>query len=142
MAIEIKTKFTIDLSTVVNNSITTVRTIRRREQARKESEFQRAIANGLSFDEQITMRENQLAEEKKSSLSSDVYIASLEKSITETKKLNRFNKYRTRYAETLGELSSGKINEEQYLSILQSQLNGVVDPNLRSEEHTSELQSH
>ena len=133
MAIEIKTKFTVDLSTVVNNSITTVRAIRRREQARKESEFQKAIANGLSYEEQIKLRETQLAEEKKSSLSSDVYIASLEKSITETKRLNRFNKYRIRYAETLGELSSGKINEEQYLSILQSQLNGVVDPNLRLE---------
>ena len=133
MAKELTTKFSVDLSGVVENSIIAVRNIRKNEQARKEAEFQRAIANGLSYEAQISMREAQLEEEKKSSLFDADYSGTLEKSITDTKKLNRFNKYRTRYAESLGELSSGKINEEQYLSVLKTQLNGIDDPELRLE---------
>ena len=133
MAKELTTKLTVDLGSVVENSIASVKSIRRSEQARKEAEFQRAIANGLSYEEQVKMREEQLKLEKGSSFGDPDYIFSLEKSVADTKKLNRFNKYRTRYAESLGELSSGKINEEQYLSVLRSQLSDVTDPELRLE---------
>ena len=133
MAKELPTKFSVDLGEVVNNSIDSTRLIRKREQARKEAEFQRAIANGLSYEEQLVMREAQLDEEKKSSIADSEYMNTLEKSITDTKKLNRFNKYRARYAESLGSLSAGKINEEQYLSILKNQLSGIDDPELRLE---------
>ena len=133
MAKDITTKFSVDLSGSVASSLDAVRLIRKREQARKEAEFQRAIANGLSYEEQLMLREKQLEEEKKSSLSESDFIGTLEKSIVDTKKLNRFNKYRTRYAESLGELSAGKINEEQYLSVLKNQLSGIDDPELRLE---------
>ena len=133
MAINIQQKFSVDLNSVVENSITSVKAVRKSEQTRKEAEFQRAIANGLSYEEQLIMREKQLEEEKKSSLSDESYISDLEKSVADTKKLNRFNKYRRRYAETFGNLNSGKINEEQYLSILKNQLIGIDDPDLRLE---------
>lgn len=133
MAKEISTKFSVDMSSVVQNSIESVRLVRRSEQARKESEFQRAIANGLSYEEQLSIREKQLKEEKSSHLSDPDYVISLEKSIADTKKLNRFNKYRSKYAETLGDLSAGKINEEQYLETLQNQLSNIDDPELRLE---------
>ncbi len=133
MALNITQKFSIDLNGVIENSIAAVKAIRRSEQTRKEAEFQRAIANGLSYDAQIAMRETQLEDEKKSSISDVDYIGTLEKFIADTKKLNRFNKYRTRYAEFLGELSSGKINEEQYLSTLKNQLNSIDEPELRRE---------
>lgn len=126
-------KISVDLSDVVSNSIEAVKAVRKSERARKEAEFQRAIASGLSYEEQISMRESQLKEEKESSFSDFEYISSLEKSVADTKKLSRFNKYRTRYAESLGELSAGKINEEQYLSVLRNQLSGVDDPELRLE---------
>lgn len=133
MAKEISTKFSVDLSIVISSSLEAVRSIRKREQAEKEAEFQRAIANGLSYEEQIKIRQEQLVEEKKSFLSESSYIASLEKSIAETKRLNRFNKYRLKYAESLGSLGAGKINEEQYLSVLENQLGRVTDPELRLE---------
>lgn len=128
-----RAKLTVDLGSVVSNSITAVKAVRKGEQARKEAEFQRAISNGLSYEEQIKMREEQLKEENTSSFSDTEYILTLEKNIADTKKLNRFNKYRTRYAESLGELSAGKINEEQYLSTLENQLSGIDDPELRLE---------
>src|SRR3990167_4643301 len=133
MAVNITTKFSIDLGTVVENSITKVKAVRKSEQARKEAEFQRAIANGLSYEQQIDMREKQLETEKKSPFFEADYVLTLEKSIADTKKLNRFNKYRTRYAESLGELSSGKINEQEYLSILENQLVNIDDLELRLE---------
>lgn len=136
MAKEIQQKFSVDLGSVVNNSIDAVVAVRKSERARKEAEFQRAIANGLSYEAQVSMREAQLEEEKKSSISDADYITTLEKSITDTKKLNRFNKYRTRYTETLGELSAGKINEQEYLSVLRNQLSGIDDPDLRLEIQT------
>lgn len=133
MAKELSQKLTVDLSSVVANSITAVKNVRKSEQTRKEAEFQRAIANGLSYEEQLRMREKQLETEKGSEISDGDYIASLEKSISDTKKLNRFNKYRTKYAESLGNLSSGKINEEDYLTTLKRQLDGIDDPELRLE---------
>lgn len=133
MAKELSTKFSVDLGDVVDNSITAVKNIRRNEQARKEAEFQRAIANGLSYEEQVKMREKQLEEEKASSISDADYIAVLTKSLSDTKKLKRFNNYREKYATTLANLSSGKINEEDYLSVLKNQLEGVNDPELRVE---------
>lgn len=136
MAKEIQQKFSVDLGNVVSNSIDVVVAIRKTERARKEAEFQRAIANGLSYDAQVALREAQLDEEKKSSISDADYITTLEKSITDTKKLNRFNKYRTKYATTLGDLSGGKINESQYLDTLRNQLQNIDDPDLRLEIQT------
>ncbi len=117
----------------MNGSINAVKKTRSTEQARKEAEFQRAIANGMSYEDQIAFREKQLDEEKGSSFSDTEYISKLEKSVTDTKKLSRFNKYRTRYAELVTELSAGKINEQSYLESLRTNLNGVNDEDLRLE---------
>lgn len=117
----------------MENSINSVKTVRKIERARKEAEFQRAVANGLSYEEQARMREKQLQEERDSSFSDPTYIQELESSIATTNKLNRFHKYRTKYATTLAELSAGRINEERYLLTLKDQLGGINDPELRLE---------
>lgn len=136
MAVNLQQTVSIDLGSVVANSVLAVKTTRRSEQARKEAEFQRAIADGLSYEAQVSMRESQLADEKDSSFQDAEYVLSLEKSIADTKKLNRFNTYRTKYADTLGQLGAGKINEEQYLSVLKNQLAAIDDPELRLEVQT------
>lgn len=133
MATNITQKFSIDLSSVVDSSITATKAIRKANQAQKESEFQKAIADGMSYDDQIALRKKQLEEENKSSFSDSDYVQSLTKSISDTQKLSRFSKYRQKYADTLSELNAGKINEETYLNTLTSTLNGVTDPELRTE---------
>lgn len=133
MAVTLQRQFSINISAVVEQSIDAAKSVRRSERARREAEFQKAIADGLSYDEQVRLREEHLQEEKTSSFSDESYVAQLEKSITDTKKLARFNRYRERYANTLSELSSGKINEQQYLDTLKTSLNGVTDPDLRIE---------
>ena len=134
MAINIEpTKISSDLNIIVIGAISAVKKTRSTEQARKEAEFQRAIADGMSYEDQVSFREKQLQEEKESSFSDIEYVSRLEKSVADTKKLSRFTKYRQRYADTLTELSSGKINEQQYLDTLKSSLNGIIDPDLRLE---------
>lgn len=133
MAKNISTTFSVDLGGVVENSINAVKTIRKTEQTRKETEFQKAVASGLSYEEQIGLREKFLEEEKASNFSDPDYILSLAKQITDTKKLSRYNKYRTKYATTFGELAAGKVNEQNYLDVLKNQLEGVDDPELRLE---------
>lgn len=123
----------VSLSTVVESSIATARSVRSSVQARKEAEFQRAIADGLSYEEQVKLREKQLEEEKKSSFSDPEYIAKLEGYITQTKQLQRFDAYRSRYAKAFAELNAGRINEEDYLNTLKANLRGVTDPQLRLE---------
>ena len=126
-------KISVNLANIVDAAIEVVQAERRKETARVEAEFQKAIADGLSYDEQIRLREQHLQEEKSSSFSDETHVMKLEKSIADIKKLARFNRYRERYANILGELSSGRINEQQYLNTLKSSLNGVADPDLRLE---------
>jgi len=126
-------KVSVNLGNIVSGAIEVVQAERRKETARVEAEFQKAIADGLSYDEQIRLREQYLQEEKSSPFSDETHVMKLEKSIVDIKKLARFNRYRKRYANILGELSSGRINEQQYLNTLKSSLNGVADPDLRLE---------
>lgn len=134
MAITLQpTKVSASLTAIVDSSVSAVKAVRSQEQARKEAEFQRAIANGMLYEEQVKFREQQLKDEQSSSFRDEDYVGRIEKSITDTKRLARFNKYRTKYAEALGELSSGKINEESYLQTLESALVGIDDPELRLE---------
>ena len=130
MAKNITTQFAIDLNLVVESSITAVKATRKREQIRKEAEFQRAIANGLSYEEVIKIREKQLEEENASSISDSDYIEVLKVSIAETKKLDRYQKYRTKYRDALAELVVGKINEEDFNLNLKRTLDGITDPAL------------
>lgn len=118
---------------MVSNSVKIIKSIRRSRQAKKEADFQRSVADGLSYPDQLKLREQWLKEEKESGFPDAEYIATLEKSVADTKKLNRFNKYRSKYTETLQDLTTGKINHSEYLDTLKNQLENVTDPELRLE---------
>lgn len=133
MALQLQKKFSVNLGAIVSSSINAVQAVRRSDQAKKEAEFQRAVADGLSYEEQLAIREKQLNDEQTSGYPDNDFIKTLQDSISNTKKLQRFNNYRTKYATSLGELSAGKINEEDYLERLKSMLVGVDDPELRLE---------
>jgi len=133
MAIELQSKFSVNLGAVVNGALDAVKIVRNSERARKEAEFQRAVADGLSYEEQLALRQKQLEQAQAEGSPDTEFISKIEESIAQTKKLQRFNNYRTKYAATLGELSGGKINEVEYLDTLKGMLNGVEDPELRLE---------
>lgn len=121
------------MGALVKASSDSIRNVRRTETARKEAEFQKAIADGMSYAAQIDYRQKQLDDEQKSSFSDPDFVSTLTSSLTNLKKLNRFSVYRTKYAATLAELNAGKVNEETFVSSLRGMLDGVTDADLRLE---------
>lgn len=128
-----KIKISIDLTSIVNNSVITVKNVQAREQARKESEFQKAVAAGMSYETQLKFREDQLELEKKSSISSKEYISQLGEAIAGTKKLIRFQKIRDKYKKSLDDYVVGKGSLGSYISTLESTFRVERDEGMRDE---------
>lgn len=127
------TRLTIDLSTVVNNAAASIKKARSEYDSKLELEFQRAIADGMSYDDQVKFRQNQITELNASSFASPSMELPLQKSITDTKKLARFQKYRDKYEGTIGDISAGIGHNEAQLNFLNDSLSSTTDPQLRSE---------
>lgn len=127
------TRLTIDLSTVVQNAASSVREARSEFEAKQELEFQKAIADGMSYEDQIKFRQKQVQELKESPFYSVGQEKNLETSVTETKKLARFKRYRDKYDNTIGDIASGIRNNEEQLMFLNDMLSQETDPALRSE---------
>ena len=128
-----KSNLSIDLGNIVASAVTSIRAERSSAQSKNEAEFQKAIANGMSYSDQVAFRQKQMDEENASSFKDDNYITSLQTSISSTKKLARFADYRTKYAQNLTSLTNGLENHQQYLDNLKSSLDGVTDSDLRLE---------
>lgn len=118
MARQLQGTSQLNVSVVVNNAINSVREARSSENSRKEAEFQKAVANGMSYEEQIKFREEQLKQEKEGGFQDTDYITGLEKSIATTKQLSRFQKIRTKYKESLDDYVLGKNSLDSYMSML------------------------
>lgn len=127
------TRLTIDLGTVVSNSKNAIAKARAEHESKLELEFQRAIADGMSYDDQVKFRQRQLAELSASPLKSTALELYLQKSITDTKKLARLYKFRDKYEASIAELSAGIGSAERSLSFLQEQLASTTDTTLRNE---------
>jgi len=129
-------KISVNLSAVVSGAIESVRAIRAIEQSRKEAEFQKAVAGGMSYSAQVAFREKQLEEEKSSSFNDASYISTLEVSVAETKKLARYETIRNKYKSSLDDYVGGKESISQHISILQDLLSTEQDPALQDEIRT------
>lgn len=139
MAIELNRVYSVNLGSVVASALDTARTVKRQELAKKEAQFQTAVAEGtMSWDAQIKYREEQLAEEMKSSMPDSDFIENIKASIGTAKKLKRFEGIRTRYQESLTSYIEGKGSLQSYIDLLTDQINEEVDPTIR-QELTDEL---
>lgn len=126
----------VDLRGIVSASIAVAQAERKTHALELESAFQKAIADGMSYDDQLKFLAKQLEDEKGSSLSTEDTVADLTKRVGDTKKLARYNKYRTNYANILTELKSGRANGREQLAQLQGLLSSTDDPDLRLEIQT------
>lgn len=130
-------KIGFNLASVVDSARVNARAERASRQAELESDFQRAIADGLSYEEQVQFRQEQIEEEKASAFTDKDFVLKLTKSVTSTKKLARFGRYRTTYQKSLQNLSAGKVNEESVLQSLKEMLKVTTDSALRTEMETN-----
>lgn len=133
MAVQLQKATQINVGQVVKNAVSAVRSIRSQEQAKRESAFQKAVADGLSYEGQIEFRKQQLEKERASGFIDTEYIGRLEESLANTKRLKRFYDYRLKYKEALSELNAGHVNAVAYRDRLQKLLDSTTDPDLRSE---------
>src|SRR3990167_2331977 len=123
MAITLKKTLSFDVSALVTASVQNVKEVKRAQAAKVEADFQRAIAGGeMSYEAQLKFREQQLADEEKSSIKDDDLISSLKKSIDSTKKLSRFEKIRTKYKNSLDDYVTGRGSIDAHIKILEDTL--------------------
>lgn len=133
MAVQLTKKFRVDLAASVANSISAVKKVRASESARMEAEFQKAVANGMSYDDQVAFREEQLKKEKESQFFDPEYVSSIETSIAQTKKLARYERIRNKYTESLNEYATGKSSIQSHIDVLQKTMDTEQDPGIRAE---------
>jgi len=116
---------------VVQNAIVSVRNARAKDFAKKEAEFQRVVMeNGMDYDAQLKFRKKQLEDEQKSPFYDEEAISELKDSIANITKLNRFQKYRQKYAESFADLNGGRIGADDHLAALKESMANTTDPEL------------
>lgn len=125
-----QSKISLNLATAVDSAITAVKKVRGTESARKESEFQKAVAGGMSYAAQLKFRQDQLDLESKSDFQDPDFVSSLETSIANTKKLARFETIRNKYKDSLDSYVQGKESIQQHLDILQNLADTESDPDM------------
>lgn len=134
MAVNLKKDLSYTLQTAINNAITSAKTVKATEQARKEADFQKLVSEGtMSYAAQIEYRQKQLQEEQDSPLYDDDYVTQIQTSIGTLKKMNRYQTIRTKYKTALDAYIDGKGSLDQYINVLEESLNGEVSEEMRTE---------
>ena len=133
MAIELKKTSSFNIGVVVSNAVAAVRLVRSQETSRQESEFQKAVASGMTYADQQKFREEQLEEAETGSFPDSEYIAELETVIAQTKQMARFEKIRAKYKDSLDNYVLGKKSLESYVDVLEDTLNTEKDPAMQTE---------
>ena len=127
-------KVSVNLGNIVSGAIEVVQAERRKETARVEAEFQKAVASGnMSYEAQLAFREEQLADEKASGIVDEDLVTSLETSIGSLKKLARFEKIRNKYKDSLDAYISGRESIGAHIQLLEDTIGTEVDPTMREQ---------
>jgi len=134
MAVNLSTKVALKLGGIVDSALSIVNSVRKTESARRESQFQQAVAEGgMSYQAQLEYREKQLKDEMASGSPDETFVNSLKESIASTKKLIRYDKYRTKYYQNYADMNAGRMTANEQLNFLNTQLSNTTDPDLKSE---------
>jgi hypothetical protein len=134
MAINLQNTISFDLGTAVTARLEAFKKSRSDLQVRDEISFLQQVADkGLSYAEQLAFRQAQLEREDKRTVPDQDYIKSLKKEIQDVTKLARYEKVRADYKSSLNDVTTGKKSYESHLQFLNSQLDNVSDPDLKTE---------
>jgi len=134
MAVNLDRIVTFNLGQVVAAQVQAVQSERTLVRAKKESDYQIAIADGtMGFDAQLAFRQKQLDDELASGNPDQNYIAELRMSVGDINKQRRFQRIRDKYKESLSAYADGKGNLSDTVEILKEALGSEVDPTIRSE---------
>lgn len=128
-------KVSANLGSTVENLVNNIYVARKAEFARKESLFQKTVAeNGLSYKAQLEFRKEQLEELKSTPGAVDSgNLADLELSVANLRKLVKFQKIRDDYQANYLKLKSGKASLYDQRDLLRDQLKSTTDEEIRAE---------
>lgn len=130
-------KVSVNLRNVVSGAIEVAQTERRNRTARIESAFQRAVASGeMSYQDQISFREEQLEEARRISVVDETLVSSLEVSIGNLRKLARFERIRNKYRDSLDTYVAGRKSISDHISLLEGTIENEIDPDMREQLRT------
>ena len=133
MAVTLQKRFSVDLGSLANEAVASVKKVRAIETTRVQTAFFDAVANGMSYTAQVAYLQQAIDRQNKSPLKDADFIATLTKQLTDTKKLQRFDNYRTKYLNALNDLKEGKDGVRSQLDTLKSALPTITDDDLRQE---------
>lgn len=128
MAVERKPEFVINLGEVIQERLRSLNEQRELIRAREEIEFQtRIIEEGLSAEEQLKYRQQQLERELSKNYPDQNFILSLKKEIATLKKMVRQRKFRDEYLAFLQEAAAGRKSIADEINFLQGELVDAID---------------
>lgn len=133
MAVKLKKSFAINVGAIVQNATQAAKKARAQVQSSQEAEFQKAVADGLSYEAQVAFRQQQINEERSSTVPDPDFVTQLEKSVGDLQRLNRFSKYRAKYQKSFADERAGRETAQEHLDILNNLLLNTTDPQLREE---------
>lgn len=137
MALTLTKDIKVSLGSVISAAVEAARTARSQQSAKEESAFQAAVAEGsMSYAAQLEFRKKQLERQRAMSVPDNDFIQTIEKSIASIKRLDRFNKYRMKYADSFADLKAGRINAIKHLEMLEREKSRTTDPDLLLEIET------
>jgi len=134
MAVERAPQFVLNLGNVIKARLQSLAEQRKIIQAREEAEFQRrVIEQGLSLEDQLSYRLQQLEREQKKRFPDQDFVSAIKLEISNLKKLVRQKKFRDKYYNFLQEASLGRKSVSDELNFLYDQLEGVVDEDIKDQ---------
>ena len=129
-----KKDISYSLSSIVDSAIASAKSEKATKAAKIEADFQKAIADGsMGYQAQLEFRKKQLEDEKTSPIYDEALVTDLETSIGTTKKLIRYEKYRTKYYNNYAEMQAGRLTAQDQLTFIKNQIANETDPDLRAE---------
>ena len=128
MAVTREDVFTINLENVVQTRLDSFVNVRERIRAREEAGFQRRIIDsGLSFNDQLTYKKEQLETERAKNYPDVNFITSIESEISILKKSVRQKAFRDKYYEVQKDRVLGNKSLRDELNFLQGEFNSTFD---------------
>ena len=133
MAVTRVKQFTIDLGAVVTARLKSFTDTRKSIQARKETEFQRLVLEGMSYQAQLDYRKAQLEKEKNTTYPDEKFISDVKNSMSVLKQMVRYQKIRNGYNNSWSDYKAGKKSIESHILFLDDKLSTEIDPTLSDE---------
>lgn len=135
MAVErTKNKYTLDIGEFINKQITVFDAFKTRRRAGIEARFQeRVLVDGISYEEQLKYREEQLKKESDSDRPDQDFIADVKSKITDLKQKVEYKTFQDAFTNSFNAWQLGRKSADDHLKWLEETLADTTNMDFRDE---------